>query len=94
MSENRWPIIDPSTYQANVNQAAANLAQAKFRLAQAKWTQRPNDVQVDTQIRQQQAGVDSAVAAVNSSSATDYQVRQNSISQIAAAEATVERCAQ
>jgi len=74
--------IDPTAVEATVNQQKAALAEAKYRLAQAQLTQAPANVQVNTQIRQQQAAVDSARA--------DYaQVRQNYESQLAAAAAAV-----
>ena len=74
--------IDPSEYKANVNQAKASLAQAKYHLAQAKLSQNPNDTQVNTQIRQQQAGVDSALA-------NNDQAKRNYVSQKAAAQAAI-----
>ncbi len=75
-------LIDPSEYKANVDQAKAALAQAKFHLTQAQLTQNPTDVQVSTQIRQMQAGVNSAHANYN-------QAVRNFSAQKAAAQAAV-----
>jgi HlyD family secretion protein len=74
--------IDPSELQAQVNQQQAAVAEAQQRLAQARITQAPTDVSVTTQIRQQQAALESAQADYN-------QVRQNYVSQVAAAQAAV-----
>lgn len=72
--------IDPSEVEANVQQQVASLAEAQYRLAQAQVSQNPADVAVNTQIRQQRAGVDSAKADVN-------QARQNYEASLAAASA-------
>lgn len=74
--------IDPSQVEANVQQAMASLAEVQYRLAQAQITQNPTNVSVNTQIRQQKAGVSSAVADYN-------QVRQNYQAQLAASSAGV-----
>lgn len=74
--------IDDSDVEAQVQQAMANLAEAQYRLAQAQLNQTPTDVAVNTQIRQQKAGVSSAEA--------DYQqVKESYKGQLAEAEANV-----
>jgi HlyD family secretion protein len=73
---------DPSEIQAMVLQQQAALAQAHHRLSQALLTQNPANVQVSTQIKQQEAALGSAEA--------DYdQVSNSNQAQIAAAEAVV-----
>lgn len=74
--------INAAQIEAGVRQAEAALSEANYRLAQALVTQKPTNVGVQTQVKQQQAAVASARA--------DYeQVRQNLASQIAAAQAVV-----
>jgi RND family efflux transporter MFP subunit len=74
--------IDPTEVEGEVQQARAALAEAQYRLAQAQLTQNPTNVGVNSQIRQQKAGLGSAKA--------DYkQVRENYNAQVAAAEASV-----
>lgn len=70
--------IDSTQVEAQVQQQMANVAQAEYKLAQARMSQNPNDVSLQTQVRQQNAATASAKA--------DYtQVKQTSESQIAAA---------
>lgn len=74
--------IDPTELEGQVQQAQAALAEAQYRLAQARLTQNPTNVGVNSQIRQQRAGLGSAKA--------DYkQVRENYQAQIAGATASV-----
>jgi len=74
--------IDPEEVEADVHQQMAALAEAQYRLAQAQISQNPTNVNVNTQIRQQKAGVMSAQADAN-------QVRQNYQAQVAAASSSV-----
>ena len=74
--------IDPTEVEADVNRSRAALAEAKARLAQAALTQNPALVSVSTQIRQQQAALDTARADYN-------QVKENYNSQVATAESVV-----
>ena len=74
--------IDPTELQSQLNLQEAALAQARYRLAQARITQNPTDIQVTTQIRQQEAAVVSAQADYN-------QTKQNYEAQMAAAAASV-----
>lgn len=74
--------IDPSQVEADVQQQRAALAEAQYRLAQAQMTENPAAVSVNTQVRQQKAGVDSAAADFN-------QIKKNYESQLAAAAANV-----
>jgi RND family efflux transporter MFP subunit len=74
--------IDPSEIEAQVQQQQSALAEAQYRLSQAQITQAPTDVQVNTQVRQQAAGVSTAQANYN-------QVKQNYAAQVAAAQAAV-----
>ena len=70
--------IDSSNVEAQFQQQMAAVAEAQFRLAQARLTQNPNDVSVQTQIRQQNAATTSAKA--------DYvQAKETSVAQIATA---------
>src|SRR5437667_8107177 len=57
--------LDPSDVEAQVRGKQASLAEAQQRLAQAQITQSPVNVQVGTQISQQQAAVASAEANYN-----------------------------
>jgi RND family efflux transporter MFP subunit len=54
--------FDPSNELAEVKAAGASLTEAQNRLAQAQLTKLPNDVNVDTQIREMRAAVTSAKA--------------------------------
>lgn len=74
--------LDPSQIRAQVQQQKANLAEAQYRLAQAQLTQNPTDVSVNTQIREQTAGVASAEADCE-------QALHNYDAQVAAAEANI-----
>ncbi|HLK57275.1 MAG TPA: efflux RND transporter periplasmic adaptor subunit [Chthonomonadaceae bacterium] len=74
--------IDPTQLQAQVGQQQAALAEARSRLAQAVLTQDPTNVNVITQIAQQEAALKSARADAN-------QVKQNYASQVAAAQSAV-----
>jgi RND family efflux transporter MFP subunit len=74
--------IDPSDVLAQMRQAEAGVAEAQYKLAQAKLTQNPTNVSVNTQIRQQKAGANSAKANYN-------QTYQNYQAQISAANANV-----
>lgn len=74
--------IDPSQVEAEVEQARSAVAEAQYRLAQAQLSQGPSDAAVNTQVRQQKAGVSSAQADYN-------QVRENYKAQLAAADASV-----
>lgn len=74
--------IDPSQIQAQVSQQQAAVAEARSRLAQAQITQSPTNMNVATQIEQQQAALQSAQADAS-------QVRQNYSAQVAAAQAAV-----
>ena len=74
--------IDPSEIQAQVLQQEANVAQTQARLAQAQLTESPTEVGVQGLLRQQNAGLTSALA--------DYdQTRANLESQVASADALV-----
>lgn len=74
--------IDPTDVEAQVRQAQANVAEARSRLAQAEITQAPTNVNIATQIRQQQAALESTQADAN-------QASQNYNSQVAAAQSAV-----
>jgi RND family efflux transporter MFP subunit len=74
--------IDPSDVEAQVVQQRATLAEAQYRLAQAQLTENPTNVSVNTAIRQQQAGVESAKADFN-------QTSENYRAQVASANAAV-----
>jgi len=54
--------VDSDEVEAQVRQARANLAEAQYRLAQAQLMQSPTNVNVASQIKQQQAAVNSAQA--------------------------------
>lgn len=74
--------IDPEQVEADVHAAMAALAEAQYRLAQGQITQNSTNVGVNSQVRQQKAGVNSAKA--------DYaQVKQNYLAQMASADASV-----
>lgn len=74
--------IDPEQVEAEVHHAMASVAEAQYRLAQGQITQTSTDVGVNSQVRQQKAGVSSAKA--------DYaQVRQSYLAQLAASDASV-----
>ena len=72
--------IDDSQVEAEVRRQMAAVAEARYRLAQAQLNQNPTDVAITSQIRQQQAGLDSAEADLN-------QTLENSRADIASAEA-------
>ena len=55
--------IDSDEVEADVRQAQGVLAESEFRLAQAKTTQNANDVNVTSQLQQQQAAALSAEAS-------------------------------
>ncbi len=74
--------IDSTEVEGEVQQAMASLAEAQYKLAQAQMTQGSNDVGVNTQIRQQKAGLSSAEADYN-------QAYHNAEAQIAAAKANL-----
>lgn len=74
--------LDPVDLQEQVRQSQAVLAETQSRLAQAKLTLNPSNVQITSQIRQQQA-------AVNSAKADLEQVGQTSKLEFAAAEADI-----
>lgn len=74
--------IDSSDVEAQVQSQMASVAEAQYRLAQAQMNQTPTDVAVNTQIKQQNAGVASAEADYN-------QARKSLDAQIAAASANV-----
>lgn len=74
--------IDPSEIDAQVHQQEAAVAEAQQKLAQAQITQNPTNVNVQTQIQQQQAGV-------NTAKANAYQTETNYEAQIQAAQAAV-----
>lgn len=74
--------IDPSDVEAEVVQQRAALAEAQYRLAQAQLTENPTNVSVNTVIRQQKAGVESASADFN-------QTNENYKAQVASANASV-----
>ncbi len=74
--------IDTSQVEADVRQQQAAVAEAQYRLAQAKLTQGSNDTGITSQIRQQKAAADTAVA--------DYeQTQQNYSAQVASAQANI-----
>lgn len=75
--------MDASQVQADVQAQQAQLAQAQYRLAQALTTEGPTNVGIKTSIQQQAAAVASAQA--------DYdQARQNTKSQVSAAQSSVQ----
>ena len=74
--------IDPSDAASAMRLANATLVTAQARLAEAKETQKPTNVAISTQIRQQKAGVTTAQADLD-------QVRENYAAQQAAAQAAV-----
>jgi RND family efflux transporter MFP subunit len=74
--------IDPSSIEAQVAQQQANLAEAQQRLTQAELTANPTNVQVTTNILQQQAVLASSVANAN-------QTQQNYNATVAAAKGAV-----
>lgn len=74
--------IDPATIEATVRQQQAAVAEAKFRLTQAVLTTNPTNVNVTSQIRQQQAGL-------YSSQANAKQTQQNYAEQVGAAHEAV-----
>jgi multidrug efflux pump subunit AcrA (membrane-fusion protein) len=68
---------DPTQVEAQVRQARAALAEEQYKLAQARITQNPTDVSTATQVRQQQAAVQSAEA--NLANATARYNRANEL---------------
>ena len=74
--------IDPAQILAQVQAQRGAVAEAQQRLSQAEITANPTNVQVSTQIRSQNASVNSAKANFN-------QTQQNYASQVAAAQAAV-----
>ena len=74
--------IDSDEVEADVRQAQGVLAESEFRLAQAKTTQNANDVNVTSQLQQQQAAALSAEASYE-------QARSNYSAEIGAAQAAV-----
>ena len=74
--------IDSSDVEATVREEMANLAEAQYRFAQARMNQNPTDVSINTQIRQQIAGHNSAEA--------DYkQVKATNEAQLVSAEVDI-----
>jgi len=74
--------IDPGEIEGQVLQQQASVSEARSRLAQARLTAGATDVGITSQIRQQQAAVESAQAEAQ-------QTQRNLSSQIAAAQAAV-----
>jgi len=74
--------INPAEVEADVHQQQAALAAGQYKLAEAQLNQNPTNVNISTQIRQQEAAVASANADLD-------QVRENYQAQVDSANAAV-----